>query len=170
MSKPVEEKLRKPATTRRDSDIAEMLLKDEEIILSGRIHPAIYWKAVAVALFSVPVALFIAWELGTLLAVVSLLMFVHATALRLILMVVVTNKRLLTRYGLLQIDVVDVHFDKIESIELERMLPGYMFGYSNVVVMGTGQRYIVIPFVANGPAIRRAFNEITLADEDKKKK
>jgi hypothetical protein len=77
-------------------------------------------------------------------------------------MLVVTNKRVLARYGLLQVDVVDIHFDKIESMELERMLPGYIMGYSNIVVMGTGNRFIVIPYVANGIQLRRAYNERVL--------
>ena len=80
-------------------------------------------------------------------------------------MLVVTNKRLLVRYGILQIDAVDIHFDKIESVELERMIPGYIMGYSNIVIMGTGQRYMVIPFVANGPELRRAYNEQVLGDK-----
>jgi len=142
------------------------LLKNEHILAEGRIHGAIYWKTVAVLLIGILVGFFVAKELGILLVVVSVLMGIHATALRAVLMIVVTNRRILARYGLLQIDVVDLQFDKVESIELERMLPGLIFGYGNVVVMGTGQRYIVVPFVANGGNIRRAYNEIQYGEED----
>jgi hypothetical protein len=38
-------------------------------------------------------------------------------------------------------------------------------GYSNVVLMGTGSRFIVIPYVANGVAVRRAYNEAVLVKE-----
>ena len=66
------------------------------------------------------------------------------------LLLVVTNKRVLARYGLLQMDVVDIRLSKVESIDLERMLMGHIFGYSSVVVAGTGQRIIRVPHIANG--------------------
>jgi hypothetical protein len=94
-----------------------------------------------------------------LLGVVAVLMAIYAIIKKEILMLVITNKRVLARYGILQVDVVDMHFDKLESMELERMLPGYIMGYSNVVLMGTGSRFIVIPYVANGVAVRRAYND-----------
>ncbi len=118
-------------------------------------------------LFSLIVVAFVQ-ELGILLAVVAVLMAIYATILKEILMLVVTNKRVLVRYGILQIDVVDIHFDKVESVELERMLPGYLIGYANVVIMGTGNRYIVIPYVANAVDIRRVYNEQVLAEKEKK--
>lgn len=140
----------------------ERLVEGETIVLSAIIHPAIYWKACAVFAMALLVALFVAPELGLVLAVAAVGLTIQAVLLQKILMLTVTNKRILARYGILQIDVVDVHFDKIESIELERMLPGYLFGYANVVIMGTGNRYIVVPYVGNALAIRRAYNEQTL--------
>ena len=83
-----------------------------------------------------------------------------------ILLMVLTNKRVLVRYGILQVDVVDMRFSKIESIELERMIPGYILGYANVVLMGTGNRYVVIPFVDNALEFRRAYNKLTLVDDE----
>jgi hypothetical protein len=140
----------------------ERLLPGEVIRESAVIHNGIFWKAGAVFLIAVIVALFAVVELGILLAVTAVLMGIYAIIKKEILMLVVTNKRILVRYGILQVDVVDMHFDKIESVELERMAPGYIMGYSNVVVMGTGNRYIVIPYVANGIQIRRAYNERVL--------
>ena len=146
----------------------ERLLPGETVMATAVIHDGIYWKALAVFLLSLIVAVFVA-ELGILLAVVAIVMAIYATVLKEILMLVVTNKRILARYGILQIDVVDIHFDKIESVELERMLPGYLMGYANVVVMGTGNRYIVIPYVGNPVDIRRVYNEQSLTAKEEKK-
>jgi hypothetical protein len=143
----------------------ERLLPGEVIIESAYIHPGIFWKAGAVFVFAVIVAILLPIQLGILLGVVSVIMAIYAIIKKEILMLVVTNKRILARYGILQVDVVDVHFDKIESVELERMLPGYIMGYSNVVIMGTGSRYIVIPYVGNGIAVRRAYNEAVLVKD-----
>ncbi len=155
------------ATPKKARAYEEQLLPGETVLASAAIHDGIYWRALAVFLFSLIVVAFVQ-ELGILLAVVAVLMAIYATILKEILMLVVTNKRVLVRYGILQIDVVDIHFDKVESVELERMLPGYLIGYANVVIMGTGNRYIVIPYVANAVDIRRVYNEQVLAEKEKK--
>ena len=148
-----------------DEELQERLLKGETIIAEAKIHDGIFWQSAAVFLIALLVAFLIVWELGLFLMLVSVLMALYAAARRSIFMLIVTNKRVFARYGLLQIDVVDVHFDKIESVELERMLPGYIMGYANVVIMGTGNRYIVIPYVGNARAVRRAYNEQVLEDK-----
>ena len=155
----------------KDQDlIKSMLVKDEKIVVYGRVHPAIYWKSVAILLLGVLFAIFFAVELGILLAVAALLKFAWVELIRHYLLLVLTDKRFLVRYGVLQVDVTDIRFSKIESIELERMLPGQIFGYANVVVMGTGQRLLRIPYIANAAEIRRAYNEMTLADEETEEK
>jgi uncharacterized membrane protein YdbT with pleckstrin-like domain len=143
-------------------DLEERLLPGESIIAQAVIHDGIYWKSVAVFIIALLFALFVFVELGVILALFGLGMVTTAILKKEILMLVVTNNRVFVRYGILQVDVVDIHFDKVESVELERMLPGYLMGYSNVIIMGTGNRFIVIPYVANGIEIRRAYNEQTL--------
>lgn len=144
----------------------DLLVKGEQVIEQAVIHPlGIYWKGLGVLIFAVLVGLLV-FELGVLLAVTAIIMLIYATIKKEILMLVLTNKRMLFRYGILQVDVVDMRFSKIESVELERMPPGYIMGYSNVVIMGTGQRYVVIPYVANGPEIRQAYNRLTLTEDE----
>lgn len=150
--------------------VDDLLVKGEHIVDRAEIHWGIYWKAAAVFLFSIIVALVLAFELGVLLAISALAMFAYAAIKKSILMLALTNKRMFFRYGILQVDVVDLRFSKIESVEIERMPPGYLMGYSNVVIMGTGQRYVVIPYVANGHEIRQAYNRMTLADEELEEK
>lgn len=149
----------------QDTDLAisDVLVEGEKVVATARIHGAIFWKGTAVLIFGFILAIFV-WQLGVLLGVFGLLILAYEVMKRHFLLLVLTNKRLLARYGVLQVDVVNLHFDKIESMELERMLPGYLFGYSNVIVMGTGNRFIAVPYVANGPEFRKAFNEITLVD------
>jgi hypothetical protein len=142
--------------------VSERLIKGEEIIVNGVVSNGIYWKAIAVFIFAVILAIFFAFELGVFFALVAVLTAIYAIIMKEILTLVVTNKRILVRYGILQVDIVDIHFDKVESVELARMLPGYLLGYSNVVIMGTGSRVIVMPYFENGVEIRRAFNEMTL--------
>lgn len=151
--------------TFQDKEIERMLVSGEEVVLRAKLHNAIYWKSIAVLILSILVYLYVAHPLGLLLMVVGGLMLIIEVITKHYLLLAITNKRVLARYGLLQMDVVDIRFSKIESIDLERMLPGHLFGYATVVVMGTGQRYIRIPYIANAEAFRRYHNEITLAKE-----
>lgn len=141
-----------------------MMVSGEEVVLRAELHNAIYWKSFAVMILAV-LFWFIAAPLGYLLFVVSAIMLILGVITKHYLLLAITNKRVLARYGLLQMDVVDIRFSKIESIDLERMLPGHLFGYATVVVMGTGQRFIRIPYIANAEAFRRYHNEITLVRE-----
>lgn len=144
--------------------LKERLVSGEQVLVTAEISAGIYWKALAVFVFAVVVAVGLAVELGAVLGFAAVGLAIYAILLKEILLLVVTNKRIFARYGILQVDVVDIHFDKIESLELGRMLPGYLMGYANVMVMGTGGRVIVIPYVSNGPELRRAYNELVLGE------
>ncbi len=155
--------VRQPKTF-QDQEIEKILVKGEEILLRAELHGALYWKSVAVLIFALMLGLMIP-TLGVLLGVVGALMLIVAILTQHFLLLAVTNKRVLARYGLLQMDVVDIRLSKIESIDLERMLPGHIFGYANVVVMGTGQRLIRVPYIGNADKFRRFYNEMVLSEE-----
>ena len=140
---------RKTFKTFQDKELDRMMVSGEEVLLSAKLHNAIYWKSIAVIVFGVLFGLFLIPTLGIMLTVVGIIMLCIAILTQHYLLLAVTNKRVLARYGLLQMDVVDIRLSKIESIDLERMLPGHIFGYANVVVMGTGQRVIRVPFIGN---------------------
>lgn len=144
--------------------INERLVDGEDVLVRSDIHWGIYWKPAFVFVMGLLVMVLVVRELGILLMVTGAVFGAYNYIRAAILLAVLTNKRVMARYGILMVDVVDIHFDKIESVELERMLPGYILGYSNLVLMGTGNRMVVIPYLANGPALRRAYNETVLGD------
>lgn len=146
------------------TDIDSLLVAGERVVGKAEISPFIYWQTVGVFVLAVIVSLAV-WPLGVLLGITALVMFIYNTIKKEILFLVLTNKRILARYGILQVDVVDIRFSKVESVELERMPTGYLMGYANLVIMGTGQRYITIPYVTNGQEIRQAYNRMTLHEE-----
>lgn len=148
-----------------DVTVRDMLAEGEKVVFWGQVHWGIYWKAVAVGTLGLLVMLFVVLELGVILLIAGAVMGAYAVLKKSILLLVLTDRRLLVRYGLLQVDVVEMKFRNIESIELGRMLPGFLMGYANVIVMGIGQRFIVIPYIANGTQFRRKFNELTAEPE-----
>lgn len=150
--------------TSQDKEIEKMLVSGEEVILRAQLHWAIYWRSFAVLLFAV-LLMFVAMPLAMLVGAVGIFMLCVSILTQHFLILAVTNKRVLARYGLLQMDVVDIRLSKVESIDLERMLLGHMLGYASVVVMGTGQRMIRVQYIANAEAFRRYYNEMVLAEE-----
>tara|TARA_R110002072_G_scaffold22887_3_gene79929 strand:- start:262 stop:888 length:627 start_codon:yes stop_codon:yes gene_type:complete len=163
--RPVQKKSSNKNNSFQDQEINRMLVSGEEIILRARLHNAIYWKSVAILLVSILFWVFIAHPLGVLFFITGAFMLCAAIMTQHYLILVVTNKRVLARYGLLQMDVVDIRLSMIESIDLERMLPGHILGYANVVVMGTGNRMIRVPYIGNAESFRRYYNEMVLASE-----
>lgn len=153
-----------PEKSFQDREIDRMLVSGEEVLLRARLHGAIYWKSVAVLLFALVISLYIK-PFGILFGIVGTIMLCVTVLTQHYLLLAVTNKRVLSRYGLLQMDVVDIRLSRIESIELERMLPGHIFGYASVVVTGTGQRMVRVPYIANAEKFRRFYNEMALAAE-----
>lgn len=146
-----------------DLYVESLLLKGEKIIVNCDVHWGIYWKSIAIIIIALLVAIFIP-EIGFILLMAGFVGMIHSYIMSRMLLLVLTNKRVLMRYGILQVDVVSMKFRNIESVELERMLPGFLLGYSNVIVMGIGQRFVAIPYLANGVTFRRAFNELTVDD------
>ncbi len=157
----------KPAKTFQDLEVEKMLVSGEEVILRAHFHWAIYWKAIAVVILSLVmfISMPILMPIAILIASCGVVMLIVASLTQHYMLLVVTNKRVLARYGLLQMDVVDIRLSKVESIDLERMLPGHLLGYASVVVLGTGQRMIRVPYIANAEKFRRYYNEMVLAEE-----
>lgn len=154
----------KGVKTPQEREVEKMLVAGEELLLVGKLHVALYWKAVAILIFAF-LMIFMIPPFAMLFGIVGVLWLIVCVLTQHYLLLAVTSKRILVRQGLLQMDVVDIRLSKIESIDLERMLPGHLFGYANVVIMGTGQRLIRIPYIANAEAFRRFYSELSLADE-----
>lgn len=133
---------------------------DEALIAFAHIHGAIYWKSVAVLMFAILVMLTFAVELGLFFALVGGIMFVMAHLTRRFLILAATDKRIFVRSGWFYADMIELRYTQIESIELGIMPTGQIFGYGNVVITGTGQRRIIVPFVENSVQFRSKVNDI----------
>lgn len=151
------------STTKQDLlQLAGIKLQDDERMLAVcTIHKAIYWKAVAVALFAVLLLLtFTFFNLGILFLFVAAVMAALAYLTRRYLLLAATDKRLFIRSGILYADMIEMRYTQIESVELGITPIGQIFGYGNVIVTGTGQRRVIVPFIANAFDFRSKVNDI----------
>lgn len=138
------------------------LQEDEHIIAQSVIHGAIFWKSVAVIIFGMLLLPSFAATLGIFLMFVGAVMLGLAWLTRRFLIVVATEKRVIVRSGILYADMIELRYTQIESVELGATPIGQIFGYASLILTGTGQRRIIVPFIANALEFRTKVNEILI--------
>lgn len=134
--------------------------EDEALIDYAHIHGAIYWKAVVMLMFAIFMGMAFALTLGLFFGFVGVVMLVMAHLTRHYLILAATDKRLFVRYGWFYADMIELRYTQIESIEVGIMPTGQAFGYGSVIVTGTGQRRIIVPYVTNAVQFRSKVNDV----------
>jgi uncharacterized membrane protein YdbT with pleckstrin-like domain len=72
---------------------------------------------------------------------------------------VITDKRLIAKYGVLTTHSIEIRFDKIETVRVKQGLMGRLFNYGDIVVTGTGSTFDPIRNIANAMTFRTALNQ-----------
>lgn len=79
---------------------------------------------------------------------------------------VVTDRRVIAKFGLISRRAIEMRISKIESIEVEQTLLGRMLNYGAVIVHGVGGGFEPLNIVADPLAFKRAIEEQVNAFED----
>ena len=70
---------------------------------------------------------------------------------------VVTNKKVIAKFGFIQRDTIELLLPKIESIQVNQSLFGRMLNYGSIVVSGAGNPQAPIPGVSKPIEFRKQF-------------
>ncbi len=152
-----------------------MLLPDENILQVGKVSYAIYWKTIAVLFFGMFFLLIASLmglpdRLGIFFAIVItikvIIMAVVAYLTKYYLLLVATDKRIILRVGIFNLEIIQLRYSKVESSEVASTIAGRLFGYSSVFISGTGGHTLAVPFIENALAIRNVISEILLKRDD----
>lgn len=135
------------------------VLPDERVVKVATFSNGIYWKSGAVFLFSL-ILMMKVQNLGIFLMLVAGVMFGLAYITRHYMVLILTNKRILVRSGLIRMDTIQLPIERIESVELERTLPGLALGYASVILTGTGSRVMGVPYVDQPHIFRRLTDQV----------
>jgi uncharacterized membrane protein YdbT with pleckstrin-like domain len=141
------------------------LQEGESIAARSIIHEAIYWKGVAVCLLGLFLLPTHFLSLGVFFIFVGVVMLGIAHVSRRFLILLATDKRVIARSGLIYADMVELRYSQVESVELGMTVIGQILGYGNVVITGTGQRRVIVPFVKNAQDFKRRVNDILVNRE-----
>jgi uncharacterized membrane protein YdbT with pleckstrin-like domain len=72
---------------------------------------------------------------------------------------VITNKRLIAKYGLISTHSIEIRFDKIETVRVSQGLMGRILNYGDIIVTGTGSTFDPIRGIASATRFRTALNQ-----------
>lgn len=147
--------------------VLEELSDDETVIRAATISKGIYWKGIFLYVLSL-FLLIKAFNLGVFFFVVASIITGIEYLTQHFLILVLTNKRVFMRYGIIQLDMLQFRLSKVESVEVETPPMGRLLGYGRVVITGTGSQIRAIPFVQDAGAFRHDLNEILDAIEEGK--
>ncbi|PCI66003.1 MAG: hypothetical protein COB26_11995 [Piscirickettsiaceae bacterium] len=73
---------------------------------------------------------------------------------------VITDKKIISKFGFIKRDTIEMLLPKIESIQVNQSVLGRMLNYGSVVVSGAGNPQAPVPGIASPIEFRKKFMEI----------
>lgn len=145
----------------------QVLQPDERVLVVGRLHWSIYLRAILVLAVAVAIMTasfwladeqprFYAQVLAAIAAVLGLLMVLAVFIRRHATEIVVTDRRVIFKRGILSRHSVEMNVSKIETVDVEQGLWARLFDYGTVIIRGTGSGFEPLRGVGAPLAIRNA--------------
>jgi uncharacterized membrane protein YdbT with pleckstrin-like domain len=127
------------------SYIDEILQPGERVLHRTGPHWLVYGPAILLLIAALVVAYvsFPAWHgiglvLATILAGAAIVAWFPAFLRRFTTELVVTDRRIVYKTGLIRRHTTEMNMDKVESVNVDQSVLGRLFGYGTVEVRGTG--------------------------------
>lgn len=155
------------------SYVESSLLPGEKVLYKGRLSVKAYWFTITMGFFGALIIGIAALSEGSGKAIFFFLLFLWLMAYpyvaRAVTELAITNKRVISKFGLISRKTVELRLDKIESLQVNQGVFGRMLNYGSIVLAGAGNPQAPIPSVDNPLAFRKAFlsisDEMTSADQ-----
>jgi uncharacterized membrane protein YdbT with pleckstrin-like domain len=97
---------------------------------------------------------------ATILLVIGLVMILSAVIRRQTTELVLTDRRIITKRGLVSRDTVEMNLNKVESLHVNQGLMGRILNYGDVTVVGTGASLEPLRGIARPLELRRKLGEV----------
>ena len=118
------------------------LLPNEEVVAEARPHWAMFVAPALIVLIGI-----LAGKAGGLIIFLGVLWGGFRLLVFLTTEMVLTNKRVIAKSGIIRRNVIDVSNSKIEGVTYHQGIIGRIFGYGSVLVRGTGVGQVPVPFI-----------------------
>ncbi len=145
----------------------KVLQPDEKVLVVGRLHWSIYVRGLVVLAIAAAVLVF-AYRLpdpdwqryvvmaAGVVALFGLLLLFGAWVRRRATEIVVTDRRVIFKRGVLTRQTVEMNVSKIETVDVEQGLGGRFWNYGTLLIRGTGSGFEPLVGVGSPIAIRNA--------------
>lgn len=131
------------------------LLPNEQIISEARPHWAMFVAPASVVVLGAMMS-----DPGGIIVIAGLLWGVFRLLVFLTTEMVLTNKRVIAKSGIIRRNVIDVSNTKIEGVTYHQGIIGRIFGYGSVLVRGTGVGQVPVPFIAYPEAFKHEVGRV----------
>lgn len=138
------------------SYVQDNLMSGESIIKQAKVHWSIYLFPICLGILGV---VYSNSDAVTFFAILAPLFWFSAFIYRLSTELVVTNKRLIAKQGLIARRTIELNLDKVESLNVNQGILGRILGAGTLIVNGTGGVKTPFKVIDNPIAFRRAVNE-----------
>jgi membrane protein YdbS with pleckstrin-like domain len=144
-----------------------VLQPDEKVLIVGRLHWWIYGRGVLLLAIGIALLVFAFWLIdpdwqrvvriaGGAFGAVGLLLLLGAWIRRHATEIVVTDRRVILKRGVLSRHTAEMNVSKIETVDVEQGLGGRIWGYGTLLIRGTGSGFEPLVGVGSPIAIRNA--------------
>lgn len=145
----------------------KVLQPDEKVLAVGHIHWSIYRHALLLLLAALVVLVGSFWApqpdgptgvriVAGGVAVIGLLVLLAASIRRRGTEIVVTDRRVIYKRGILARHTVEMNVSKIEAVDVEQSLTARLLGYGTIMIHGTGADIEPLQRIDRPLAIRSA--------------
>jgi uncharacterized membrane protein YdbT with pleckstrin-like domain len=157
------------------SYVSNVLGKDESVTYEAAISLLAYWKSFLVGglfllfgLASAGIQIAMPHEVGSSAPTFISLFFLAISAFilappfiaKMTTELVITNRRIIAKFGLLRRYTIEINLSKIESIRVDQSILGRMLNYGSLLIVGTGGSKEPIPEIINPLEFRRRYDQI----------
>jgi uncharacterized membrane protein YdbT with pleckstrin-like domain len=131
------------------SYVKSVLQPGEEIRFATDIHWMVYIPGVLLLVVGIAVyilirplagpsyAVYVHWLAGLLFAAAAVWLFIGWFR-RWTTEVAVTNKRIIYKRGFISRYTIEMHLDKVESVDVDQTVLGRILGYGDIIIRGVG--------------------------------
>ena len=144
------------------SYVQQNLTSGEEVVVEAKVS----WLGQIKSLFFGVLALIVAIMLfgssaigGIIVLIIAILFFAGAYINVTCTELVMTNKRVLGKFGFISRTTCDIRLDKVEGISFTQGILERIFGYGHIIIKGSGGNATPFPYISDPLSTNKQLNE-----------
>ncbi len=132
--------------------VDSQLVDDESVVYTAKVHWAAFLKGLVLCVLGF---IFDVTDIGGALLLIGIVLLISELMTYLTTELVITNKRVIAKFGWIRRKTFEQQLDRIEGANLNQSILGRILGYASIVIRGTGGGSTPIPFIAEPDNFKR---------------